>query len=311
MPVEWWGYQIPEVGLVPYDTCLAESCWGPDYTNWIPIFAGVASATFLGISLLYMLGRLFAKREWEALARAELIYAVNGVIAVACIVLPLVQFGCAATCKIAKGDPYNIALKYISRLKEGMEGSIVELLDRAKDARRLSVLQLALSPFGPVRGASLLPYAGCGVLADIFERVVWMFPIFVGSLVVQELALIVIPQIAITVALPIGFILRIVPSLRTAGAFLIALSLGLYFVFPLTYVFAHAASRIGQKEFILKKPPKIGAQCYELRPVIGVLYGIGKFLPQVVFFPTLSTIVTIAFVRCASKVFMHDLIEMR
>jgi hypothetical protein len=129
--------------------------------------------------------------------------------------------------------------------------------------------------------------------------------------------------------LPVGLILRISPFGREAGAFLMAVAISLYIIFPLTFVFAEKATSM-----IISKDPSYAINvddislpslntamenegfkslgfpypfdCAEFAPMEKLLKLVGNMLPQAVFFPALSMIITLASARVLSKVFMYD-----
>jgi hypothetical protein len=148
------------------------------------------------------------------------------------------------------------------------------------------------------------PEEGCGYIANSLEQIAFMLAPFIGSLIIQKFALTIIAGTAFTLLLPVGIILRLIPFAREAGAFLIAIAVALYIVLPLTYVFAERATAN-----IPLESASINS-CDDIAAVKSMLSAIGNALPQAVFFPALSMIITIAAARVLSKVFTYDFLEM-
>jgi hypothetical protein len=312
-PTEAFGYEIEPLELRSVEQCMA-GCNAPIYTNWLYYIVTIAAIVFAIIAIVYMVGRMLNKPDYEALAKLELWQTLNALIWVFIIVLPFVTLSCRATCYAAKGNPYEIAQDYVSNLKDKIEDHIVKLISKAKEIRYVSGIQILIPPStNCFEGACAFIYAGCGTLADNYESLALFLYPFLGSLVVQQLALVTF-SILFSIILPIGLILRLIPRLREAGAFLIALALAIFIVFPLTYVFAKKATQLGLAEVpsfsynwdIACKFFGYGGSGF--KDFVKYMYEIGKILPQAVFFPALSTIITLASARAMSKIFLYDFI---
>jgi len=319
--------------MVDAVTCLGSTCSlsGEYATSWMPIIAGTILVVVMMLAVLFMIGRAMGRREWEALSKTELYH--TGIAAIwAIIISAVVLTSCNLACTMGDGqNPIDTATSYLSGLEEKMGACIERLLGLAKDLRIYTALDMMIPPSPScLQGLCLQPYMGCRVMADNFETMatVYMAPL-VASLLAQRFALSAIAVLAFQIILPVGLILRISPFGREAGAFLMAIAISLYIVFPLTYVFAEKATTaimnkdpsysinvddislpsleaaMGnelQKSFGLPYP----VDCAEFAPMEKLLKLVGNILPQAVFFPALSMIITIASARVLSKVFMYD-----
>jgi hypothetical protein len=268
-----------------------------------------ATLALVGISLLYMIGRAMEKREWEALARTELYQFFIALIWVFVIYTAFIGFACSTSCAVAGGNPYTVAMNYLQSTKSSLEDEVVNLLSLAKSTRWDSaVMQIVFPGTSCWSGACVTMGAGCASIADNYETIATLLIPLVGSLAVQQLALIVISAISFNILLPIGVLVRLIPGLRSTGAFLIAIAVAMYIVFPLTYVFAYKASAAASAAVISMPLPgdENAFGCEKAYPVVKALQEIGKMLPQAVFFPALSMIITIGAARVLSKVFMYD-----
>lgn len=281
------------------ETCLTGCMITSDYSKWLPtIFIAVLSVVLI-LSGLYMLSRLLGKREWEALAKTELWQTANAVLWVA-IIGSVATLLCSLACQMSGDeDPFLTAATYLGEMQNKLESAISALLEGAKETRLKTAY--ALSIFDVV----VMPWEGCSVLANNYEQMAFMLSPFVGSLIFQRFVLMIVSGTAFTLLLPIGIILRIIPFAREAGAFVIALAVALYIVLPLTYVFAERATST-----VTFQIESLGRECVDSSSVKTTFSSIGNALPQAVFFPALSMIITIAAARVLSKVFTYDFIEM-
>jgi hypothetical protein len=280
------------------ETCMTGCTLASDYVSWVPIVGIVILSVLLLLAIIYMLSRLFNKREWEALAKTELTQTFAAVIWIV-IIAAFAAFTCSVACSITKDtNPFTTSLDYLNNLRGILESRINELLVVAKDIR----IKTAIMYWLP--GVAIKPFDGCAVIANNLESFTAILAPFIGSIMVQQYALSLAQNLAFTVILPIGIILRIIPYAREIGAFLIALAVALYIVLPLTYVFADKAmSTVTLSAKTIESP---GQDCVDPGKAKEIFETIGYTLPQAVFFPSLSMIITIAFARSLSKVFMYD-----
>ena len=314
-------------------TCLGSTCsLASDYMSWTPIIAGTVLIVVMMLAVLFMIGRAMGRKEWEALSKTEMYHTFVAVIWTV-IISAVVLTSCNLACTIGNGQsPINTATSYLSGLEEKMGTCIERLLNLAKDLRIYSTFQLMVPPYTTscASGMCIQPYSGCRVVADTFETMAtaYMAP-FIASLLAQRFALSAIAVMAFQMILPVGIILRISPFGREAGAFLMAVAISLYIVFPLTFVFAEKATsaiigkdpsyainvddismqslnRAMENEYLRALGYPWPIDCAEFDPIEKLLKLVGNLLPQAVFFPALSMIITIASAKVLSKVFMYD-----
>lgn len=280
------------------ETCLSGCVLTSDYSRWIPIALIATLTVVLILAALFMLSRLLNKREWEALAKTELWSTANALIWVV-IIASVATLLCSLSCQI-NGDesPFTTAISYVADVQGALEKSSDNLINGAKDIRINKAYAYSLFD------AMVSPEEGCGYIANSLEQIAFMLAPFIGSLIIQKFALTIIAGTAFTLLLPVGIILRLIPFAREAGAFLIAIAVALYIVLPLTYVFAERATAN-----IPLESASINS-CDDIAAVKSMLSAIGNALPQAVFFPALSMIITIAAARVLSKVFTYDFLEM-
>lgn len=290
-------------------TCMGSACnITAEYSNnWMPDIAILIVIVFLILGLAFAIVRAFGRRDLEAIIRAELYQTVIATIWVV-IVAGLAITSCTVACGASGGNnPFVVAVQYTQSVQNSMENSIVYLIGYAREQQ---VNAAVLVDFGGGFGDLYIkPFAGCAEIANSIQTVTSVFTTFLGSLVVQQMALSFIYTSAFTVLLPLGFVLRILPFFREAGAFLIGLALALYVVFPLTYVFADRATA-SYRGISIASLPSPGFTCSDPTPITDALQILGYGLVQAAFFPALSMIITLASARVLSKVFIYDFQEL-
>jgi hypothetical protein len=312
-PIEVFGYEVEPLELRPVGQCMT-GCSAPIYTNWISYILVISIIVFTIIATVFMFGRLTNRPDFEALAKLELWQTANALIWIFIIIVPFVSIVCISSCYAAKGNPFEISQEYIGNLKEKIEKNIINLIREAKDIRIVgSISFLVPRSRNCFEGVCISFFAGCAAMADNYETLAFLLYPFLGSLVVQQLALITFPMV-FSIIMPVGLILRIIPRFREAGAFLIAVALAIFVVFPLTYVFAKKATSLALSQipdFDYNKDITctfLGYGGSGFKNFVMYMYEIGKILPQAVFFPTLSIIITVASARAMSKIFLYDFI---
>ena len=286
------GESIPE--------CLKTCTLDTDYATWFPTMGAVLLTVVLGISVVYMISRALGRKDWEALARTELYH--TGIAAVWVIIIAAAATAaCSTSCSITSDQsPFDSALSYISGVRGGLQDNSINLMEKAKEIRIKTAIQI-----GFINGF-IGPWGGCDSVAGNYETYSTILAPFIGSLIFQQYALILVNNIAFQFLLPLGVILRLIPFLRESGAFVMALAFALYIVLPLTYVMADKATA-----GITYTPSETGSgvNCVAPDTAFSIMQNIGFSLPQAVFFPALSSIITIAAARSLSKVFKYDFQE--
>lgn len=103
-------------------------------------------------------------------------------------------------------------------------------------------------PHGSYGSARLVTFPGIDLLASVTFQTRDLIMIATGGLVVQSVAMDLIKNLALTVVLPIGVILRILPITRQFGNELIGLSIATYVILPLIYfIFFNTIAEIGDQ----------------------------------------------------------------
>ncbi len=282
-------------------TCFSTCALSSDYGGWIQVIAVVMLSVVSLLSLIYLVGRVMGRRDWEALSKAEL-YQTGIAVVWVIIIASVATTSCSVACQITGQDnPITAATSYLSSIKTTMDNGISQLFDYARNIRIKSAVALSII------SVFVRPWSGCETVAGSYEQMAVVMSPFVGSVVAQLYALSFIQIFAFQFLLPIGLILRLIPFAREAGAALMAMAFALYIVFPLTYVMVDKMTTGMRPQEVAFK--EIGRECVDPTIAAANLKMLGKFLPQAVFFPALSTIITIAAARTLTKVFRYDFQE--
>jgi len=283
------------------ETCLNTCALSEDYSGWIKIIATVLFAVVALLSSIYMIGRATGRRDWEAMAKTELYQ--TGIAAIWVIIIASVATtSCSVACLLTGEDnPILASTSYLSSLRSVMDGGISQLFDIARNVRVKSAIMLSIV------GVIVRPWSGCDVVANSYEQMATLMSPFIASIIAQQYVLSFIGTFAFQFLLPMGIILRLIPFVRESGAALMALSFALYIVFPLTYVMADKMTAGIRPEAMVFR--EAGRECVAPQIAFDNLTMLGKFLPQAVFFPALSTIITIAAAKTLTKIFRYDFQE--
>ena len=205
------------------------------YFSWIPIVMLFFTIVFLLLSLFYMLSKFFSRPDWEARFKVELarmvisLFFVFGILSFAVIL-------CIATSSITEGaDPFDTAKTFMAGFAlRDIPKNLAILWNSAIMSRVESTLITPLPSC--IAGVCYNPSAGAFYIATDLEAIANIMLPIAASLVIQMVVLDVIKQFFLSLLLPAGFLLKILPVTRDAGAYLIAAALSFYFVFPMVYV---------------------------------------------------------------------------
>jgi len=282
-------------------TCLRTCAFSSEYQSWAPLVGGIIITVALALSIGFMISRALNKRDWEALVRMEVYHLTIAVIWTV-IILTVTNLTCSISCSITKDEnPFQTAIIYLNNINTKFSSVFSDLYEKARAIRIESSFSYAV---GNLFYSSV---AGCENIAQIYENFAFMISPFIASLIIQQYALILISQIAFTFLLPIGIILRLIPGLKDSSSYVIGIAFAMYIVLPLTYVFAKEAT-----QGLEIKPISTDAKdCISAEDLQTILTDIGYLLPQAVFFPALSSIITIGAARAFAEIFKYDFAELR
>ncbi|MFH1448000.1 MAG: hypothetical protein ABIG39_03995 [Candidatus Micrarchaeota archaeon] len=281
-----------------------------EFFDWLPIMSFMILIALLVISLVYMLSQVFRRPEWSLWAKSELWHTLASILLVG-IILSFMGVACLVAENLAGGDPFYIADRYLHQMIWGkMVPAVDNLFELSFRAQKWSVFTIGILSCS--YGVCFQPFAGFGTLSYNFETMAALVTPFAASLLFQKLLLQFVKEIAFTIIFPIGFILRVFPLTRDAGAFLIAAAIAFYIVFPLTYVFNNLLMLEVLQDTMLVDWCDTGMVGFG-GGISGLGYAtcqalntIGQILPQAVFLPALNLVITISFMQTIAKVLSRD-----
>ena len=229
------------------------------YTDWKALAVLAAAGSVLASVMLIMFSRLFDLRSLEQNAKAEFVFAASTVFIVL-FTLGLVTFGDTVIKQVAVEMYWNT----IASCPPGADPQYCQMLQglraQVKADTLIDVMQLYLEPpakcsqeFLNFMYYAAIPIDACASLyMEIFmseqmtcfglkwasERIanttqMLTFYIFAYFLITHTLAFI---KYYAGFFFSVGVVLRAFPPTRGAGAYLMAICVGLYFVFPFAYI---------------------------------------------------------------------------
>jgi len=268
----------------------------------MPIVGGIIILILFGIGIAFMISRAANRRDWEAIARMELYHLSIAIIWVL-IIAAVANITCSISCSITNDEsPFTSAINYAASVNQQLQSFSNQLYLKAKSIRIESAITIVILE------TWVSPYAGCENIARTYENFAVILTPFIASMIVQQYALIFISQVAFQFLLPIGIIMRLIPGLKESSAYVIGMAFALYIFLPLTYVVSQKAV---EGISIAPISTSSAADCVSVTEIDTILQNIGLLLPQAVFFPALSTIITVAAARAFSEIFKYDFAELR
>ena len=299
----------------PYPPCCISREWWEG--GWISLAFTGMFIILLFLALVYMISVIIARPEYTVWVKDE-IYQMLISVAIMLLLVFVLSIICDVFLTLAGNDPFLIAHNYLNNLVWD------QTLNLATTAFQYSVICQMLAAYrvivGPGSlGTGFMPNAGLKAIAVCFDFIYSFFAGISASLMVQDIGLSIIQSFAFRIMLPLGILFRVFPFLRKAGAFLIALSLGLYVVYPLCFVMNKMIVDSVLPQIVL---PPIEANVESwlltvLSPFLPIalvgLYSLMKsaafLIPQAVFLPTLNLVITLTFIKNAARVLSQNFEE--
>lgn len=204
--------------------------------DWQPIALAAVTLSLLVVGAVYAIGAIFNSERLRGWAKTEFLQVIATGIMVAGLLVFATTMNTAAT-TIAGQDHITYAQNYLNDLNGKLETLYIGAVAFDSILETLGKLKLDVSII--VAGASAYPFAGLEAVAHNLELAMTAIFISIVSNAVQANLLTFIQSTMMFYFLPAGVILRSFNPTRSVGAFLMALAIGLYFVFPLTYVLAN------------------------------------------------------------------------
>jgi len=231
---------------------------GSFYADWVAISIAISALSVVACTMLIMLSRVFGLRNLEQVAKAEFVYAVSTVVIVMTIgtiigvVEPLLSDpnGSMASCMYAislnvqtTGSCTDIRFPNTAGMTTLIDWMKLYMEAPAKCVQRaMNVLYALEVPIGVATSLYMEIFmsehaSGFG-LKWLEERIMntaqsLSFYMYVYYIIVHTFNFV---KYYAGFFFSIGVVLRAFPPTRGAGAYVMALAFGLYFVFPLAYI---------------------------------------------------------------------------
>ncbi|GEM_PF-2024309 len=204
--------------------------------DWQPIALAAVTLSMLLVGAAYAVGAIFNSERLRGWAKTEFLQVIaSGIIVASLLVFASGMETMSQT--IAGQDHITYAQNYLNDLNGKLEVLYIGAVAFNAVLETLAKLRLDISII--VAGASAYPFAGFEAVAHNIEMAMTVIFVSIISNAVQANLLTFIQSTMMFYFLPAGIILRSFNPTRSIGAFLMALAIGLYFVFPLTYVLAN------------------------------------------------------------------------
>jgi hypothetical protein len=274
-----------------------------------------------------MVSKIIGKHEWEVWIKDELYQTIISVVIVVALLIVL-----SSLCSVFKyiiaplglgSDPFVIAHSYLDDL---VWDKTINFATRAFQDSLICQLAAAYKTEvgGSSFGTTFKLNAGLRAVATNFDFLYTLFAGLSASLMVQDIGLSIIQAFAFRIMLPIGILFRVFPFLRKAGATLIAISLGLYMVFPLCFVMDKVVADsviadLNQSNAFIKTISDVQGMSESfvfmiIMPFVSLamldfiflMQQAAQLLPQAIFLPTLNLVITLTFIKNATRVLSQN-----
>jgi len=278
---------------------------------------------FMFVGGAYALGPLLGRPMWQAWAKSEVFHAMLTLFLLANAAF-FSSVACQVSLQLAGGNPFDVADRYLTRLVWTQAiPAMMELFVVGFDANVIAQYAVQIAPVA--WGWSYAPAAGMKGLANNITLLENLLAPLISSLLLQQVLLQLIQATMFQIVLPVGILLRGIPFTRDAGAFLMAAAFGFYIIFPLTYVMNAMVADVIWKD-VNDPNARLGILGLCSTPLdpgetsrFGMLSYMNPFrickafltlshvIPQAVFLPALSMVITTTFIKATTKVIIHQL----
>jgi len=218
-------------------------------------YAGVMTTVvfFMAVFILitYLLAKVFKVPEWEAYLNIELGSLFNSFLMML-FVLGLFTVGSAVALAYTNGQyqtPPQAAIAY-------MQTTVVDsTLKATVDVYKIQACTSVLSTFSKRIGEAVLTqtykvFPGLDTFVSITNVLTFSLLSLYSTSKAQVMLLYLVDAFVSPLILPAGIILRFFPPTRDAGAFLVAVAIGFYVVFPASYLLnGKIFTEIGMKPY--------------------------------------------------------------
>jgi len=289
-------------------------------TAYIPdLFWIVISLMFAFVAIVFGLGKILTRSDLEATARTELREVVLSI---------AIGLGCVGMA-LALCNTTVFIIPFFENVNNVFKGANMEIPDHFRPAEMyLSILTnnigvpmiinlealaftsyLAQTTVRSMSGINFL--SATGTLSNVIGFFIGLiFSPMISSINIQLLAMSIAKATGLAVILPAGIVARAFKFTREAGSFLIALGIGLYFLWPILYIINYEISlRIFPTLDLIVIEPPTNLSAFPSPDMVNILidqmfnnFSRGsQLLLQGLVLPLLNMTIFISFVRVFSE----------
>jgi hypothetical protein len=209
---------------------------GPEgYFSWLPIVSIVFLIVYLILTLAYMAAKFTQKPEYEARVKVEFSRQLISFLFIF-LILGFANVLCTAAYTVS-GDvnPFDTAAEFVSTIGlQDIPKNIDTVWKSSINARKLSTIMLGIPSC--MMGVCYSSFPVGTYISYHLDMLSMTIMPFSASMIVQILFLDFIQKYFLALLLPAGFLLKVTPITRDAGAFLISIALAFYFIMPMFYL---------------------------------------------------------------------------
>lgn len=205
------------------------------YFSWLPLVSLIFFIVFMILTLAYMASKFLQRPEYEARVKVEFSRQIISFLFIF-LILGFAEIVCTASYTVT-GDinPFDTAIEFTARIGLiEIPKEVNTLWDSSINARKLSTIMLGMPSC--LMGVCYTPFPVGTYVSYHLDMLAMTIMPFSASMIVQILFLDFIQKYFLALLLPAGFLLKVTPITRDAGAFLISLALAFYFILPMFYV---------------------------------------------------------------------------
>lgn len=205
------------------------------YHSWLPLVLLVFSIVFLILGLAYMMAKFIQKPEYESRVKVEFSRQIISILFII-LIIGFATILCTASA-VVSGDlnPFDTAAEFVAKIGLVEIPRDVNILwESSINARKYSTITLMMP--GWLNGVTYAAFPVGTFVSYHLDMLGMIIMPFSASMIIQILFLDIIQKYFLALLLPAGFLLKVTPFTRDAGAFLISFALAFYFILPMFYV---------------------------------------------------------------------------
>jgi len=205
------------------------------YYSWLPLVMLIFTIVYLLLGLGYMAAKSINNREYEARIKVEFSRQFISLIFIF-LILGFATILCTASYTVT-GDvnPFDTASEFVAQIGlVEIPKDVSTLWESSINARKSSTITLMMP--GWMNGVTYAAFPVGTFVSYHLDMLGMILMPFSASMIVQLLFIDIIQRYFLALLLPAGFLLKVTPATRDAGAFLISLALAFYFILPMFYL---------------------------------------------------------------------------